>query len=834
MALPNAAPVLTIAAKSAARERARGTDANPELGEVPAGPAGARLAAVVHLDMVGYSRLVGLDEFGTLTRLQEVFGSVLRPLAAHAGGRVANTAGDSALLVFPGAGAAVRFALAFQQALAERERTWPVEQAMRFRVGVTVADVLETSGADVHGDGVNVAARLQAACPPGMVCVSRGVRDQEQDKVDAVFEPLGALQLKNIARPVEAYVVHPLGHHDTQARWRKFAGRLRGGLRGKGWTGLAVLTLLGGGAEAWRSVHVASAPAAVQAAGAATLPDLSVKHAPRLSLVVLPFANTSTDPGQDYLSDAVTDDLTTDLSRLNGMFVIGRGSSQTYRGRAVDARLVGGELGVRYVVQGSVRRVSDGMVRVNAELVSTETGKELWAERFDQEVRDLNQGQGDIVRRLANALDARLMNVEAARSERDHPDDPDAFDFILRAKSMLTGPTERARVSAAEALYERALEREPNSTMAMTGLASVLVTESVLLNEGRPDNLGRAERLLTAAEAASPTSIAVIRLRARVRRAQHRWEEAIAGFQQVIEADPNAVGAYEQIGVCRLHLGQPDAALPMYREAIRRDPRHPDIWTRYSGLGQALLRLGQPSDAVVWLRRALEAHPDREGRSTFVLRIALTSALAHAGQATDAHRELLGVVKLAPFLTVRNYKPRIAPASPKVAQDVYIAEGIRLAGLRDHVDEDADAGLPSTSELHQEPRGATPTTVPGADVIRTGALQHLLTEEQPLILDANNVGRSLPSAVVLGFPFTGGSFDDPIQDRLRGKMQALTGGDHTRPIVAMGWNAERWDSRNLVLRLVALGYTRVHWYRGGKEVWEFHNLPETDAEKAEW
>ena len=839
MASPDAtSAALTAAAKSGGREAAHIASIPPEPSELVVGLVGARLAAIVHLDMAGYSRLMELDEAGTLGRLQDVFEGVLRPLAMHGGGRLANTAGDSALLVFPSACAAVRFALAFQHAVAERGRDLPPERATRFRVGVTIADVLVTSNADVHGDGVNIAARLQTACPAGAVCVAQGVRDQTQGKLRVTFEPMGALQLKNIARPVEAYLVRSQEHTIERSRWQGIAARVGRGLRTRGWNALAALTLLGGGVAVWWSQHLASPPAAIQLsapAAAAALPDLSVKHAPRLSLVVLPFANISGDPAQGYLADAVTDDLTTDLSGLDGAFVIGRGSAQTYRGRAVDARRVGGELGVRYLVQGSVRRVSEGMmVRVNAELVSTETGEELWAERFDQEVRELGQGQGDIVRRLAIALGTRLVNAEAKRSERDHPDDPDAFDLVLRARSMRTGPTQRARVFAAEALYERALEREPGSVDAIIGLAFMLIAEDVFLQEGRPGNLARAERLLAAAESADPTSPRVIRLHARVRRAQGRWEEAIAGYQKAIEADPNFVTAYEQIGICRLKLGQPEAAIPMFREAIRRDPREPDIWTRYNGIGSALLYLEQPADAVVWLRRALAAHPEPDERSTLFTHIALTSALAQNGQLEAARRELPRVVRLAPFLTVRGYETRSAQASPIVTQNLYIAEGLRLAGLRDHVDEDADASVPSTGELHQERYGSTPMSVAGAQVIRTDVLQRMLAEDHPLVLDGNATGRSLPGAVALGDSFTGGSLDDNKQERLRRKVQALTNGDLARPIVALGWNAERWGPRNLVLRLVALGYTRVYWYRGGKEVWEVHGLPESEVEKVEW
>ena len=781
--------------------------------------------------MVGYSRLVGLDEAGAVARLRSAFNEVLQPLVTQGDGRVVNTAGDSALAVFPGAGAALRFALDFQQIMAEREAGEAPDQAVRFRVGVTVADVL-AGGADVHGEGVNVAARLQAACPSGAVCVSRAVRDQVGDKLGTAFEPLGLLTLKNIARPIEAYVAHPPGDGAAPVRWRGIARRVHRNLRTRRWKMLAVMALLAAGTTAtWKAMP----PAVEEAHAAATaLPDLSVKHAPRLSLVVLPFANTSGDPGQDYLADAVTDDLTTDLARLGGAFVIGRGSAQTDRGRAMDARQVGRELGVRYLVQGSVRRLDDATVRVNAELVSTETGKGLWAERFDQEMRSLGEGQSDIVRRLAIALETRLVDTEAARSLRERPEQPDVFDLVMRARSLLSVSADQARAIEAEALFERALAQDPTSVSAMVGLAERLVARLVLLNEGRPGDLDRAAQLLAGAEALRPDRLDVIELRAYLRRGQGRLEEAITAYQQVIAADPNNTSAYAQIAVCRLLLGQADMAVSLYREAIRRDPRDWRIWARYSGMGQALLRLKQPADAIVWLTRAVDNNTGREERSSITTRIALTSALAHAGQMGAARRELAALVQLSPYMTVRGQEVQADRKSPVIAQNLYVAEGLRLAGLRDHVDEDADASVPSTGELHPEPFGPTPISVPGAAVIRTDMLQRLLTEGRPLVLDLNATGRSLPGAVVLDDAFVGGSFDDAKQERLRRKMQALTGGELMRPIVTLGWNAERWGSRNLTLRLAALGYARVHWYRGGKEVWEAHGLPETDADKAEW
>lgn len=573
--------------------------------------------------------------------------------------------------------------------------------------------------------------------------------------------------------------------------------------------------------------------AAAEAAHAA-LPDLSVEQAPRLSLVVLPFANRSGDAGQDYLANAVTDDLTTDLTKILGAFVIGRGSAQTYRGRAVDARQVGSELGVRHIVQGSVRRLGEGVVRVNAELVSAETGKQVWAERFDQEIVDFGRGQNDIVRRLGIALDVQLIRAESARAVRERPNDLTAFDLVLRAWAVLTHAPSRANVSAAQALFERALERDSESLPAAVGLANTLILERLLLREGRPDNVCRAEELLAAAERLDSRFLSVIHLRGDVRRAQERYDEAATAYREVIEADPNAVGAYHLLGICETGLGRPEAAVPFFNEAIRRDPRSPGIWTRYNGLGHALLHLRCPVEAATWLRRALDAHPDRDEVSALGPRIGLTSALAHIGQARSASRELRAVMRLEPFFTARGFEPRSERLSLEVEQRLYVADGLRLAGMRDHVIEDNDPGVPETSGLHSEPRGPTPMTVPGAATVLTDEVRRLIAELQPITLDLNDTGRSLPGAVVLGHSMAGGNLDDGLQDRLRRLMHSFADGSMARPIITVGWNAERWGARNLALRLVALGYTHVYWYRGGKEVWEARGLPETDADLQDW
>ncbi len=786
-------------------------------------PVARRLVAILHADMVGYSRLVQLDELGTLSRLRAVLDGIVAPLIGAGGGRVVNTAGDSVLAAFDSVTAAVRCAAGLQRALAASE-TGPPDRRIRFRVGVELSDAPAggDGGAAIQGHGVNVAARLQAACPPGRVCVSRAVRDQLRGRAEFHFEAFGTLSLKNIAGPVEAFLVRA----DARPRWGASAGAAVRAMR-RSWPAVGSAALLLGAALSWQAgVFRSTAPTTTASPPPSPLPtDRAATPAPRLSLVVLPFATIGEDQARPYLADAVTEDLTTDLSAIDGALVIARGSAFTYRGRAVDLRLIGRELGVRYAVQGSVRPLGGG-VRVNAQLVSTETGAELWADRFDQDMADLALGQADIVRRVARALGARLVAEEGQRSLRERPADPDAFDLVLRARSLLVGGVDQQRMRDAKALYERALQLDPDSVTAAVRLANLLISEVVAWLEERPGNIQRAAELLASAERHAPTRLDVAMLRAYVLRARGRLAEAVTAYEQVIAADPNAVGAYQQVAVCKLGLGQPEDAVPMLREAIRRDPRDPDVWVRYFLTGQALLQMRSPADAIAWLRRGIDENPARAEQSSLWSRIYLSSALGHAGHAAEARRELAEVLRMRPLMTARGFDIRNDP-SPAVAQFRYVAEGLRAAGLRDHAPEDADAGLASDGRLSAVGQGPTPTSVPGAATIRTDDLVRLVAEERPLVLDLNPTGQALPGAVFIRGQLLGGDLGDALQDRLRLKMLSLTGGNLARPVVVAGWNAERWAARNVALRLVALGYTNVHWYRGGKEVWEARGLPTT-------
>jgi TolB-like protein/class 3 adenylate cyclase len=346
-----------------------------------------RLAAILAADVAGYSRLMGADEEGTRERLQAHLQELVNPKIGEHRGRIVKNTGDGFLAEFASVVDAVRCAVEFQRGMAERNGSVQPDKRVHFRVGINLGDVIAEEH-DIFGDGVNVAARLEALAEPGGICTSRMVRDNVRDKLDYAFEDRGEQQVKNIARPVRVYALRP---------------------------------------EGMAGVSTTSASSATSSPSPAA--------APRLSIVVLPFANLSNDPEQQYFADGITEDVTTDLSRLANMFVISRNTAFTYRNKPIDTKQIARELGVRYVLEGSVRR-SGNQLRVTAQLIDAATDSHLWAERLDRDTEDLFALQDEIVSRLANALGVELIAAEVSRLA-EHPD---TLDYILRGRAALLKP----------------------------------------------------------------------------------------------------------------------------------------------------------------------------------------------------------------------------------------------------------------------------------------------------------------------------------------------------------------------------------------------------------
>jgi adenylate cyclase len=358
--------------------------------------------------------------------------------------------------------------------MTERNEAVPPEQQIQFRIGINVGDIF--------GDGVNVAARLQAMSEPGGIYVSRAVRDPVRDKLAFSFEDRGEVTAKNISRPIHVFRVR----HDTEATRPRLASTRV--VRRLVIASIAALVLVGAAAGAWfwRTRAPGGAP-------------------PPLSLVVLPFDNLGGDAADDYLVAGITDDLTTALSHIPGTFVIARATAYSYRGKAEDIRRIGGDLGVRYVIRGSARRLGP-MLRVNAELDSTDTGAQLWSDGFDQKIADLAVGQEQIVVRMRAALNIRLADVEAARSLSEHPTSPDAFDLVLRARAILSLPRTKDTMDQALGLYEQALARDPNAVLALTGATMLLVNRYYLGEMSYDVTDNRAEQYLARAKALEPNA----------------------------------------------------------------------------------------------------------------------------------------------------------------------------------------------------------------------------------------------------------------------------------------------------------------------------------------
>jgi adenylate cyclase len=556
---------------------------------------------------------------------------------------------------------------------------------------------------------------------------------------------------------------------------------------------------------------------------------------PRVSIVVLPFQNLSGNPAEDYLADGITDDLTSDISRLPGTFVVARQSAYTYQGKMVGVGRIGEELGVRYALEGSVRKLGDEL-RVNAQLVATETGAHLWADRFDQPLKDLSAGQEEIVRRIGQSLNVAVTDVESARSKRERPTNPDAFDLILRAQSLWLHPMGPREHAERMALLDRALQLDPSSILAMTGLANELILDMYNFRNFTGDGLSRAARLVEDSRAINPNHPAVLASTALLLRGQERYSEAIAAYRHLLDNYPNAHFAYSQIGMLLNFLGRVEEAIPMLETAIRREPRNPSVRVWYDNLGWAQFALGRYEESIVWYQRALAAASNASpiARAQYNLRIA--AACVRLGQQDEAHRAIAEANRLWPYDTVRAHWPEDPSSRQYVAHVESYQAALRLAGHRDHAEEDADFGVVSDRKLPEGFAGPTATTVPGATTIHTAELQRLLADRKPIVIDPMLYwwGRSIPGAIGLKHAGSGGSYSDTMQDRLGRKMLELTGGDLSRPIVAVGFNAERFDGRNLALRLVALGYTQVNWYRGGREAWEVSGLPETEVDTQEW
>jgi adenylate cyclase len=549
-----------------------------------------RLAAILAADVAGYSRLMGADEEGTLERLKAHRRQLIDPKITEHHGRIVKTTGDGLLVEFASVVDAVRCAAEVQRGMIDREPEVPDEQRIRFRIGINLGDVIVEEH-DIFGDGVNVAARLEALAEPGGICISRVVRDQIRDKLPYPFEDRGEQSVKDIARPVRVHALRP---------------------------------------EAVADLPTVNVPPAT--------PISQPAIAPRLSIVVLPFNNLSSDPEQQYFADGITEDVTTDLSRIGGSFVISRNTAFTYKDKPVNAKQMGRELGVRYVLEGSVRR-SGNQLRVNAQLIDAETDAHLWAERFDGDTGSLFALQDEITSRIAVALNLELVGAEAARPT-EHPD---ALDYILRGRAANFRPPARDKYAEAISLFERALTLDPRSVEALSLLATALTARALdQMTDAAAADIASAEGLVGQALAASPRSPLAHYAKGNVLRARNQYQAALPEYETAIAFNRNWVNAIHALGQCKFYTGSIEETIPLEEQAIRLSPRDPFIGNWYHRIGMVHLLQSRMDEAILWLEKARSANPAHPPS-----RAATASSYALKGDTEGAATELAAARRLS-------------------------------------------------------------------------------------------------------------------------------------------------------------------------------------------
>lgn len=576
-----------------------------------------RLAAILAADVVGYSRMMGADEAGTLAALRDVWGGRFNPAVAAHGGRIVKMMGDGALVEFASAVDAVECAVAVQGGMAEFNagRSGP---PIEFRIGVNLGDIV-IEGDDILGDGVNVAARLEAQAPKNGLLVSDAVHAQVRGKVGVEFADAGELALKNIAVPVRVW------------RW--------GGEPGA---------------------------AAVAAPAFAEQP----------SVAVLPFTNMSNDPEQEYFSDGISEDIITDLSKVAGLMVVARNSSFAYKGRTHDVRVVGRELGVTSVLEGSIRRAGN-RVRITAQLVDARTGGHLWADRYDRDLTDIFEVQDEVTLQIVGALKVTLKPVERARVVEGGTRNLVAHDFMLRAREMqvelLRGTVDgRAKIEQAMAMLRDAIAADPDYALPY-GYMAMLYTLEFNNNWMKiPDALEQAERFAILALEKDPDEPVAYNAAAVVGIYVDRLEEARANCERALELNPNFATSYGTLGNVLMFLGQPEEAVPNLERAIRLDPVFGYHYMHF--LGMARMMLGDYAGAAETFRERIRLAPGTDLSRSF-----LASALGHLGQPEEARAVWAELRALNPDYSAAAHYGRLPFRRPE--DKGRMAEGLRLAGI---------------------------------------------------------------------------------------------------------------------------------------------------------
>jgi adenylate cyclase len=586
-------------------------------------PPVRRLTAILAADVAGYSRLMGADEEGTLAALKALRRELADPKIKEHRGRIVKTTGDGLLIEFASVVDAVRCAVEVQREMAERNAEVAPERRIEFRMGINVGDIIK-DGRDIYGDGVNVAARLEALAEPGGICVSRVVRDQVRDKLDFAFEDMGEQQVKNIVRPVRVHRV--------------------------------LLSTRPGPSK--------------PIAGTATRTSLVLPDKP--SIAVLPFTNMSSDPEQEFFADGIAEDVITALSRYPSLFVIARNSCFTYKGRAVDVKQVGRELGVRYVLEGSLRK-SGNRIRITAQLVEAESSKHIWAERYDRDLADIFAVQDEITEAVTIAVAPAIADAELHRAMRKPPASLDAWAAYQRGL-WHSGNVTADDCALAEEFFRQAISLDPNFADAHSGLAVAQVLTGMQFRIGElADRLNSAEASARQAVALDGNNAVAHASLSHVLRMRRDFRGALAEAERALALSPNLAFAYGVRGSTLVFSGRPREGIRDLQTSLRREPRGLNSAFRLQHVAIGYYFLRAYEDAVETFEQVIRLFPELPGTYTW-----LPAALGQLGRIEEAKQALETAIAVAPAAFDRNVRGR---ASFRPEDHAHMLEGLRKAGM---------------------------------------------------------------------------------------------------------------------------------------------------------
>ncbi|ACL57291.1 tetratricopeptide repeat protein [Methylobacterium nodulans] len=650
------------------------------------------LAAVLAADMVDYSRYMGANEEWTLARLRSLRRDLIDPQIKQHGGRVVKATGDGVLAEFPSAVEAVTCAVEIQHGMGAWNEGVPETLRIALRIGINIGELVVEPDGDIYGDSVNIAARLEAIAPAGGVCLSRAAHDQMRGRLPYPVEDWGERSLKNIDQPVRVLAIRSdaIAQLPDMVEAVKSPQENRPRSHAVLWLAGSSLAIAGLIWVSYLDTHPVSigptseqsSSTAVQAAATVSAnpvrPQLQDSLAARLSIVVLPFASRDGGPEYERLAESIAAEITSDLSRIEGSFVIASSTALAYKDKLADVRDLGRELRVRYLLNGSLRHTGT-RVRINARLIDTVTGAEIWAERFKSDASAISDIEDDVVAQITRALNIELTEAEVRQFQHERPNNPDAADLAAHGWSVLNRPLSRESLLRARTLFEQALKRDGESVRARVGLARSL---ALMVNFGWStsvtSDLARADYLVDTVLASRPDEAMAYCIKGEILRGQKQYEAAVAAHQTAIAYNASLAPAYGSMANAKLQLGQADEAFALAERAVRLSPHDPLLSLWSATLCEAAERRQRHDEAITWCSRSLVAPAPLRAVSY----LNLAAAYARKGQNEEARAAAAQLAAIRPGYTISRWRQESQSTHPEfVHQTDLLAQGLREAGL---------------------------------------------------------------------------------------------------------------------------------------------------------